>query len=354
MRAGVMLATVASCPVWATNLGSPAPARTTNWAPVETARFNTVPAKPVRAEPVPDAAQPRASPRDLPSSPGAAQTTPSPTRVSVLATLTRAQSPERLVDKGTSRLTTTPTPQGKPVPPAQQATAAATVKPKPAVAKAAAPAVEPMMSSDANSALARVLLTRDNDAAPFLIIDKRNARMWLFDAQGQARGNTAVLLGLARGDDTVPGIGEKPLAKIRVGERTTPAGRFVAEPGRNARGDDIFWVDYEAAVSIHRVHDVDRGDHRIQRLSTPSVADNRISYGCINVPIAFFDQTLLPLIAGQRPVVYVLPETRPLSTIFESSADALAARSARPGTKGPSWRPPTSTVSGSSNPSTTL
>ena len=106
------------------------------------------------------------------------------------------------------------------------------------------------MSSDANSALSRVLLTRDNDAAPFIIIDKRNARMWLFDAQGQPRGNTAVLLGLARGDDTVPGIGEKPLARVRVGERTTPAGRFVAEPGRNARGDDVFWVDYDAAVSI--------------------------------------------------------------------------------------------------------
>ena len=334
-----MLATVASCPVWATN-----------WAPVETARFHMVPVKPVRAEPVPVRAPAAGGQRDLPSSAAAPQTLPTPPRESALARLTPAQSPEPLADQGTSKPTTTAAPQGKPA-----AKAPAPLKPKTAVAKAVVPpATEPTMSSDANSALARVRLTRDNGAVPFVIIDKRNARMWLFDAQGQSRGNTPVLLGLARGDDTVPGIGEKPLAQIRVGERTTPAGRFVAEPGRNARGDDIFWVDYEAAVSIHRVHDVNRGEQRIQRLLTPSAADNRISYGCINVPTAFYDQTLLPLIGGQRPVVYLLPETRPLNTIFDSSADAMAARTARPSTKGPSWRPPTNTVSGSSSPSTTL
>jgi hypothetical protein len=219
-----------------------------------------------------------------------------------------------------------------------------------APARASAPAA---MSGDAGAALARVRLTRDNGAAPFIIVDKRNARMWLFDAHGQARGNSAVLLGRARGDDTVPGIGDKPLARIRVGERTTPAGRFVAEPGRNARGDDIFWVDYEAAVSMHRVHEVDRGERRLQRLASASVADNRISYGCINVPTAFYDRTLLPLVGGKRPVVYVLPETRPLDTLFKPSTGALVARAARPTGKGPSWRPSTNAVSESSDPSTT-
>ena len=229
--------------------------------------------------------------------------------------------------------------------------------PKPAprveVAALATPA-GPAMSRDAGAALARVMQTNDNGAAPFIIIDKRSARMWLFDVQGQTRGNTAVLLGLARGDDTVPGIGDKPLARIRTGERTTPAGRFVAEPGRNARGDDVFWIDYDAAVSLHRVHDVNRGEQRIQRLSSPSAADNRISYGCVNVPTAFYDQTLMPLMGGQRPVVYLLPETRPLDSIFDSSGNALASRTARPNGKGSSWRPSTSTVSESSNRSTTL
>lgn len=333
MRAGVVLATVACCPVWATHIIASAQ---TNWAPVETARFNPVPVKPVRAETVPDAAPPAFAPSEEPQAAAAGQAWPiTPPSGSMPAPEVHPQSPERQADPATSPSAPTPAQQSQPATQARQVKAMLP-QPRPAVvARAAAPSAEPTMSSDANGALSRVRLTRDNGAAPFIIIDKRNARMWLFDAQGQARGNTAVLLGLARGDDTAPGIGDKALAHIRTGERTTPAGRFIAEPGRNARGDDIFWVDYDAAVSIHRVHDVDRSERRIQRLSTPSVADNRISYGCINVPTAFYDRTLLPLIGGRRPVVYLLPETRPLNTIFDSSANALAAR-ARPGAKGPS------------------
>ena len=36
-------------------------------------------------------------------------------------------------------------------------------------------------------------------------------------------------------------------------ERTTPAGRFVAERGQNLRGEDVVWIDYDAAVLMHRV-----------------------------------------------------------------------------------------------------
>jgi hypothetical protein len=174
------------------------------------------------------------------------------------------------------------------------------------------------LSPDAKTALARILTERDNTGAPFVVIDKRRARAWVFDGVGHYRGSTPVLLGFARGDDTVPGIGDKPLAQVKPGERTTPAGRFVAEHGRNARGDTVLWVDYDAAVSMHRVHDVHATDRRLQRLRTPPAADNRISYGCINVPVAFFEHMLMPTVGSARPVVYVLPETRPVATLFDS------------------------------------
>lgn len=173
-----------------------------------------------------------------------------------------------------------------------------------------------VLSRDAQIALTRVLAANDNAGAPFIVIDKRRARLWLFDPHGRPSGSTPVLLGFARGDDTVPGIGDKPLASVRPGERTTPAGRFVGEHGRNLKGDDIIWVDYEAAVSIHRVHDVHQSDQREQRLRSRSIADNRISYGCINVPKAFYEQVLLPLVGAAAPVVYLLPETRPAASIF--------------------------------------
>jgi hypothetical protein len=161
-----------------------------------------------------------------------------------------------------------------------------------------------------------VLETGDNEGAPFIVIDKRGARLSLFDAQGRALGHTPVLLGLARGDASVPGIGERPMEAILRHERTTPAGRFIAEPGRNASGEDIFWIDYDAAVSMHRVRAHNPVERRLQRLATPTAADNRISYGCINVPAAFYDGQIRPLFTRGRGVVYLLPETMPMAALF--------------------------------------
>ncbi len=180
-----------------------------------------------------------------------------------------------------------------------------------------------------------VLAAGDHEGRPFVVIDKRQARLWLFDALGHPVGNTPVLLGAARGDASVPGIGDRPLQSIRPQERTTPAGRFIAEPGHNANGEDIFWVDYDAAVSMHRVRATNPAERRLQRLATPTPADNRISYGCINVPVAFYDHHLRPLFTAARGVVYLLPETLPASSLFtpveDQARDKLAAQRKTPG-----------------------
>jgi hypothetical protein len=99
------------------------------------------------------------------------------------------------------------------------------------------------------------------------------------------------------------------------------------------------------------VHSVNRGERRLQRLASTNVAEKRISYGCINVPIAFFDRQLLPLIGGQRAVVYLLPETRALESIFNTT-NQPATQAALPASKGSSSWTPTSTASESSSPST--
>ncbi|KQW52011.1 MULTISPECIES: hypothetical protein [unclassified Roseateles] len=158
--------------------------------------------------------------------------------------------------------------------------------------------------------------SEDNEGAPFAVIDKRDARLWLFDAQRRPVGATPVLLGQAQGDASVPGIGEREMSQIQPHERITPAGRFVAEPGRNAAGEEIFWIDYDAAVSLHRLRPSDPAERRPQRLASATPADNRISYGCINVPVAFFTQQLMPLFASGRGVVYLLPEILPTGLLF--------------------------------------
>lgn len=103
---------------------------------------------------------------------------------------------------------------------------------------------------------------------------------------------------------------------MRPHERTTPAGRLVAQPGHNADGEDIYWLDYDAALSLNRVRPTVVAGRRLQRLASASVADNRITWGCINVPAAFYGGQLRPLFAARRGVVYLLPEMVPLTRLF--------------------------------------
>jgi len=161
-----------------------------------------------------------------------------------------------------------------------------------------------------------VVDSADNGVQHFVILDKRNARVYVFDPSGKLTGASPVLLGFAAGDDTVPGIGEKAIADVKPQERTTPAGRFTAARGVNAMQEDVIWVDYDAAVSMHRVRAINPKERRLERLATPTASDNRISYGCINVPVSFFNSVLWPLFQAQAGVVYVLPEIKPLTQVF--------------------------------------
>ncbi|MES2976829.1 MAG: L,D-transpeptidase [Pseudomonadota bacterium] len=173
------------------------------------------------------------------------------------------------------------------------------------------------MTSDVRLMSEWVLATRDHQGMPFVIIDKKQARVFVFEPGGKLLGGAAALMGAAKGDNSVPGIGEKPIASILPEERTTPAGRFVAEVGHNANGEDIVWVDYDAAVSMHRVRANNPKERRLQRLASATPADNRISYGCINLPKAFYENVVSPAFsAAQGGVVYILPEKSAVAAVF--------------------------------------
>ena len=161
-----------------------------------------------------------------------------------------------------------------------------------------------------------IINSGDNHRLPFMIIDKTNAKVFVFNANGQLRGAAAVLLGLSRGDDATPGIGLKKLANIPPVERTTPAGRFVAALDHNLQGEEILWVNYDTGISLHRVHTQNRKAQRGQRLSSITPLDNRISFGCINVPVLFYLDIVSPAFTGTNGVVYVLPEVHSLYEVF--------------------------------------
>ena len=170
--------------------------------------------------------------------------------------------------------------------------------------------------ADVSAFAARAVATGDTRGQVFAVIDKVAATVSMYDATGKLMASSPVLLGQAKGDVSVPGIGERPMAAIEQHERTTPAGRFKSEPGENLTGEKIVWIDYEAAVSMHRLRPSNKLEKRPERMATKTPLDNRITYGCVNVPAEFYDRWVLPLLGKTSGVVYVLPETQPVKKIF--------------------------------------
>lgn len=207
----------------------------------------------------------------------------------------------------------TPVPQ----PPAQQAPGMSPAVPaQPALRLADFAGEEP--SPEARHVADWAVHSRDHKKHAFVIVDKKEARVYVFGPDGKLQESTPALLGSARGDHTVPGIGDKPLSAVKPDEKTTPAGRFVAEPGMNTSGEDVVWVDYDAAVSMHRIRPLVAAERRLERLASLTADDNRISFGCINLPVSFYEEVLSPTVKKYGAIVYVLPETRKPQQLFGS------------------------------------
>jgi hypothetical protein len=59
-----------------------------------------------------------------------------------------------------------------------------------------------------------VVATGDSHGKPFIVIDKVTAEVLAYDAEGQLQGVTPALLGIAHGDDSTPGIGQRQLSQM--------------------------------------------------------------------------------------------------------------------------------------------
>jgi hypothetical protein len=191
--------------------------------------------------------------------------------------------------------------------------------PVPASAAVTTPSAASPIADEVRQFVAAVVAGDDHQGLPFAVVDKRRARLHVFDARGHWRGTSAVLLGETPGDQSAPDVGEHTQeGHVPLAERTTPAGRFLAQPGHNQHGEPIVWVDYHAAFAIHRVRPGASHALRVSRLASPSPEGKRLSWGCVVVPVKFYLGVVAPLLGRGRSVVYVLPEEgRP--------ADLLAA-----------------------------
>ena len=71
--------------------------------------------------------------------------------------------------------------------------------------------------------------------------------------------------------------------------------------------------------TLHRVLARDTKEERLQRLATASPLAHRITFGCINVPVNFFDSVVHPAVAGTNAIVYMLPEIKSIREVFFKS-----------------------------------
>lgn len=168
------------------------------------------------------------------------------------------------------------------------------------------------LSQQVKDTASHVVQTKDNDGKPFIVADKLSGNITLFDANGKVLETAGALFGSEVGDS------------VRT-DKQTPAGRFTlshstADKGLGSMqvldGTSVTEGNTEYVWAIHRVINP-KGENRLNRLSSKTASDNRISNGCINVPAEFFNKHLDKPFDG---VLYVLPETANFNgTLFNNS-----------------------------------
>ncbi|MEO8161672.1 MAG: hypothetical protein ABI588_09655 [Arenimonas sp.] len=204
---------------------------------------------------------------------------------------------------------------------AQPVTPEAPLAMAPAAVAAAAPQSAPidLALQSASAELQRVsrwvIDSGDNLGLPYLLIDKANAQVFAFSPAGQLQGTTPALLGMARGDRLLA-PNDATMAAMSPQVRITPAGRFISRLAIDSHGKELLVIDYQASISLHAVVKGTPAERRAERLNSPTSKDNRISFGCINVPQAFYSTIVSPTFARTKGVVYILPETGPASELF--------------------------------------
>ena len=169
------------------------------------------------------------------------------------------------------------------------------------------------LSQQVKDTASHVVQTKDNGGKPFIVADKMSGNITLFDANGKVLTTAPALYGSEVGD-TLQGT-----------NRQTPAGRFTLTYSKEDKSlgdiqvlDGVSMQDGNTNYvwAIHRVINP-KGENRLNRLTSKTASDNRISNGCINVPAEFFNKYLDKQFDG---VLYVLPETANFDgTVFNNT-----------------------------------
>lgn len=174
-------------------------------------------------------------------------------------------------------------------------------------------------SRDAHRIADWALTGGDHEGLPFIVVDKRQARAYVFDEKGALIEWTPALLGMGIGDAFEPGVIEMNMYETKPHQRITPSGRFRAEEWQKPNGEWILWLDYPTQIAIHKLRrsQLALSQEREARLYSGDPEDSRVTFGCVNVPPEFYDRVITPTFNGRGGIVYVLPDGRSIDKFFE-------------------------------------
>jgi hypothetical protein len=178
-------------------------------------------------------------------------------------------------------------------------------------------------SADVLDTVQWVAASKDNKGLPFVVVDKANARVYAFTPAAQLKATAPALLGGGVGDQVLVSP-DAPMSAIPVQKRITPAGRYPSRLVIDNHGKTVLLIDGPNLITMHIVAKGTPVQRRAERLASVTSDDNRVSFGCINVPPAFFTTVLDPDFRPRQGIVYVLPEKTTPAQMFGFQPRAVA------------------------------
>ena len=178
-------------------------------------------------------------------------------------------------------------------------------------------------SSEVQAVQQWVATSGDNAGLPFIVVDKANAQVYAFTPFGQLKATAPILLGMGVGDAALVSQ-DAPMSAIPPEKRITPAGRYPSRLVTDTHGKTVLLVDAANLITLHIVAKGTPAQRRAERLASVRKDDNRISFGCVNVPPKFFTEIVSPDFTPAKGLVYILPETRPAAQLFGFQPPATA------------------------------
>ena len=156
---------------------------------------------------------------------------------------------------------------------------------------------------------------RQGHGKSFVMQDKINGLIYAFDGKGVLLAKAPSLYGASGKDLLSEESASKTIAQMTTADKVTPAGVFNAKGVNSSYGFTVDFAEYKTgAIAIHIVYLGTPSENRQGRLDSKSPLDNRISYGCINVPAGFM--SVMKAHFSKDSVVIVLPETQSAESFF--------------------------------------